>query len=253
MNIVYTMKSWSLSLPKITRDLVEADDIVEEQSFINIKNILLKEDLNVNEFVFEIIPEELNEKKFNVITAKVSLMKEKFDNYVESYIQKQIIKFKEIFSHNSKSNLNSLLSNWYKKIDDELKNTITSLDTKNILEYINQMNTFNDIEIFQRFSEILLGYSVEDWDSNSSKVFFEKINNIIEEVKNLKKVDNSDKEVVEIKLGNDEIKKYINATEVSPLGNTLKNNIEDSIDEYGNSISESEKIKILLDLIKKYL
>ena len=252
-NIVYTMKSWSLSLPKITRDLVEADDIVEEQSFINIKNILLKEDLNVNEFVFEIIPEELNEKKFNVITAKVSLMKEKFDNYVESYIQKQIIKFKEIFSHNSKSNLNSLLSNWYKKIDDELKNTITSLDTKNILEYINQMNTFNDIEIFQRFSEILLGYSVEDWDSNSSKVFFEKINNIIEEVKNLKKVDNSDKEVVEIKLGNDEIKKYINATEVSPLGNTLKNNIEDSIDEYGNSISESEKIKILLDLIKKYL
>ena len=115
------------------------------------------------------------------------------------------------------------------------------------------MNTFNDIEIFQRFSEILLGYSVEDWDSNSSKVFFEKINNIIEEVKNLKKVDNSDKEVVEIKLGNDEIKKYINATEVSPLGNTLKNNIEDSIDEYGNSISESEKIKILLDLIKKYL
>ena len=62
-----------------------------------------------------------------------------------------------------------------------------------------------------------------------------------------------DKESVIISTGDEQIKKYINNVEISSIGKTLKNNIEDSIEEYGNSISESEKIKILLDIVKKFM
>ena len=33
----------------------------------------------------------------------------------------------------------------------------------------------------------------------------------------------------------------------------MKNNIEDLIDEYGSSLTEQEKISVLIDIIKKYM
>ena len=76
---------------------------------------------------------------------------------------------------------------------------------------------------------------------------------IIEEIKSIRNINKNEQEMVVISEGNKEIKKYINSQEITALGSTLKNNIEDSLEEYGDSISESEKIKILLQLIKKYM
>ena len=36
-------------------------------------------------------------------------------------------------------------------------------------------------------------------------------------------------------------------------GNTMKNNIEEVMNEYGDSLSEKEKISVLVNIIKKYL
>ena len=76
---------------------------------------------------------------------------------------------------------------------------------------------------------------------------------IIDEIKNIKTTNNDKQEMVAISDGSKEIKKYINSQEITSLGSTLKNNIEDTLEEYGDSISESEKIKILLQIIKKYM
>ena len=83
--------------------------------------------------------------------------------------------------------------------------------------------------------------------------FFDRIDKVLIEIKNTKEVKKERQEKVTISAGNNDITKYINSSEITAIGNTLKNNIEDSIDEYGDSISESEKIKILLEIIKKYM
>jgi len=41
--------------------------------------------------------------------------------------------------------------------------------------------------------------------------------------------------------------------QISALGNTMKNNIEEIIGEYGNALNEKEKVKILLEIMKQYL
>lgn len=76
---------------------------------------------------------------------------------------------------------------------------------------------------------------------------------MFEDIKSISNIDKSKQETVVITTGRNELRKYINNSEISSLGNTLKNNIEDSIDEYGDSISESEKIKILLEIVKKFM
>ena len=48
-------------------------------------------------------------------------------------------------------------------------------------------------------------------------------------------------------------KNLIDNNNLSALGSTMMNNIEELIDEYGESLSEQEKVNILINILKKYL
>ena len=105
----------------------------------------------------------------------------------------------------------------------------------------------------QNIGFIIVGTYIEDWQENTYVKFMSQFEQIMEEIKSIKNTNKNEQEMVVISEGNKEIKKYISSQEITALGSTLKNNIEDSLEEYGDSISESEKIKILLQLIKKYM
>ena len=251
--LVTAMKKWVLSLPRITREISTVNNIILNKAYIEIKNELLKSDINNNEFLFQKVPFLLKCDNYSDIAARLKNLKEVYDNYLENYTELLINDFKEYFEHNSKTNLNTLLSNWYKNIDEYAKNTVVKLEIKRLFEYINNLNTYNEHEIIQNISFIIVGSYIEDWQDSTYKEFITLFEEIIEEIKNIKATNNTKQEMVIISDGNKEIKKYINSQEITLLGSTLKNNIEDSLEEYGDSISESEKIKILLQIIKKYM
>lgn len=251
--LVFKMRNWALGLPRLTRELSETDRIIDNEGFLTIKNQLLKEDINNNEFLFKLIPNSLGNNDYDKDVEDIAKMKDVFDHYVELYVDSILNKLKEKIKHNSKTNLNNLLKDWFKEIDDNVKHSVVSYDVKRVFEYIEKLDTFNEIEIFQNLSYILLNNYVEDWQRNSEIDFFEKFDNLLTSIKETKNIDRSKQESVVIATGDSELRKFINNSEISFLGNTLKNNIEDSINEYGDSISESEKIKILLEIVKKYM
>lgn len=251
--LVYKMKNWALGLPRVSRELEIGNKIIDNKGFIEIKNQLLTDDLNNNEFLFKSLKTKLNVNNFKECIKQVTLMKSSFDYYIENLTNNMIVKLKERFEHNSKNNLNRILSEWYKNINKRIKETVISYETKRILEYIEKINTFNEMEIFENLSSILLGFYVEDWQKNTEIEFFNRLDNVLTEINNTKELKKEKQEKVMISTGNSDITKYINSSEITAIGNTLKNNIEDSIDEYGDSISESEKIKILLEILKKYM
>lgn len=251
--LVTAMRKWGLSLPRITREITTVNNIILNKAYLEIKNELMKSDINNSEFLFEKIPSLLKCDKYSDIIEKLENLKEIYDNYLEKYTELLIHDFKEYFEHNSKTNLNTLLSNWYKNIDEYAKNTVVKLEIKRLFEYINGLNTYNEYEIMQNISFIIVGSYLEDWQDCTYKDFITIFEGIMDDIKNIKITDNTKREMVVISDGDKEIKKYINSQEITSLGITLKNNIEDSLEEYGDSISESEKIKILLQIIKKYM
>ena len=251
--LVTAMKKWVLSLPRITREISTVNGLVLNKAYIEIKNELMKSDINNNEFLFQKVPNLLKCDNYSDIVVKLKNLKDVYDNYLEKYTELLIHDFKEYFEHNSKTNLNTLLRNWYKNVDEYAKNTIVKLEIKRLFEYIKNLDTYNEHEIMQNISFIIVGSYIEDWQDNTYNEFMQLFEVIIDEIKKIRTANNDKQEMVVISDGNKEIKKYINSQEITLLGSTLKNNIEDSLEEYGDSISESEKIKILLQIIKKYM
>lgn len=251
--IVEEMKKWVLAFPRIVRDLTTNGFKDGELNYILFKNELLIPDLNNNEFLFFKLKELFKINDFKSLFTEIEKAKNYFDSYTEKYKNKVIEETKEILEHKSKSNLNILLKKWYENIDSKAKKMVVKLETKQLMDYVDNLATFNENEIVENLAFIICGRYIEDWQNNTLEEFSIKLSKTMEELNNVDISKENISETITISAGDKEIIKYLDSSEISLLGNTMKNNIEDLIDEYGDSINETEKIKVVLEILKKYL
>ena len=252
--LIGTIKRWILSMPRIIREMNITNNIITKSEYIEFKNYLLRNDINSNEFLFIKTKDIFKMDNYLKIVEEVKTLKQGYDTYLNAFVDDLVLKIKRVLRNEIQTSLNNVLKDWLKTIKDKTVNTIISVKAKKLIEYVEQIDTYNEYEIVENLSLNILGYYIEDWQDNTNDIFLNELSEIFNELQNLENQNlESDSETVEIINGNEKIKKMINVPEISQIGNTMKNNIEDVLAEYGESISESEKIKILLDLVKKYM
>ena len=253
--LVESMRRWILSLPRILREYrIEQDEMNISEKYISIKNELLRPDINNNEFIYSKLLEILETDDYEVVCSEIEKMKQTFDNFVSKYSVILIDKTKAIFDKNFKGSLHSLLKEWYKDNNLGSSPVIFDLKTKEIIDYINIMSTHDEFDIIEKISKIITGYYIEDWQPNEINNYENGLLNVIEKVKYIEKNDTNDANKIILISGNEKIEKYFNSSnDISAIGTTMKSNIEELIDEYGDSLTEEEKITVLLDIVKKYM
>lgn len=252
--LIDAMKKWVFSFPRIVRELSEEDSNNNiTKNHIQLKNELLRPDINNNEFLFINIPETFETDDNKKVIDSIRTMKESFDSYVSNYIEMLIIKTKEVIDKNYKGSLSTLLIEFNKDLDQSIKNSIYDIRTKKFIDYIDSLNTHDEHDVIENLSKIFTSFYVEDWQSNQLD---EYISHLTETINKLKNPINNSGESQKIVLvnGDQTIEKNLSSFDnISALGKTMKNNIEDIINEYGGSISEEEKVNILLNVMKKYM
>ena len=253
--LVDGMRRWILSLPRILREYSSDYNYLNiNEKYIIIKNELLRPDINNNEFIYQRLLEIFDTNNYEEITEFIKDMKQIFDNFMDSYCEYVINETKEIFNKNYKGSLNSLLKDWL--IDNKLEssNIIFDIKTRELIEYVKELTTHDENDIIEKISKIVTGFYIEDWQPNEMNNLKEELQKIINNVKesDQKNVDCSNK--ITLINGSEKIEKYLSSDdELSALGNTMKNNIEEIINEYGDSLTEQEKISVLIDIMKKYM
>ncbi len=252
---VESMKKWVLSLPRIIRE-AETDDSQKyfSNNYILVKNELLRPDLNNNEFLFKQLKEIFSTNDYNIILNEIKDMYCAFSNFITVFTSELINETIKTISPDYKGSLATVLQIWYKDLDKSIKNKIFDLNTKKFLNYIATINTHDDYEILNNLIRIVTGFYVEDWKISDKKNYFDGLNNILLKLNNSDVSSDSSQRLVLIN-GDNSIEKNLFSSEenISSLGVTMKNNIEEIIDEYGNSISEEEKINVLIEIMKKYM
>ena len=253
--LVDGMRRWILSLPRILREYSNDYNYLNiNDKYIIIKNELLRPDINNNEFIYQKLIEIFGTNNYEEIKELIKDMKQTFDSFMNSYCEYVIKETKEIFNKNHKGSLNSLLKDWL--IDNELEssNMIFDIKTRELIEYVKELTTHDENDIIEKISKIVTGFYIEDWQPNEINNFKEELEKIINNINELDQnsVDSSNK--ITLISVNEKIEKYLsNSDELSALGNTMKNNIEEIINEYGDSLTEQEKISVLIDIMKKYM
>lgn len=253
--LVDNMRRWILSLPRILREYsVGSNNLNVKEKYIYVKNELLKPDINNNEFVYKILCEIFRTTNYMDIVEEIKNMKETFDNFISMYSNVLISKTKVVLNRNFKGSLTSLLKEFYEENKLDCSYTIYELNTKEFIDYITNITTHDEHDVIEKIAKIITGLYIEDWQPDDYQSFIESLNEIVDNIKNTKNTKNDENNKLLLVNGNEKIEKYIiSDEEISAIGNTMKNNIEEVMNEYGDSLSEKEKISVLVNIIKKYM
>lgn len=247
------MKKWILSMPRLIRECNNGKDININNEYIEIKSKLLRPDINNNEFLFKNIPDIINQNNLSMIVVEINKMKNQFDGVMRNYILELIDDTKDIFLNNYKGSLNSLFKDWTKKISEKSKLKIYDVTTKNFMNYILTINSHDDSEVLENIARIVTGFYVEDWQPVEKDKYLVSLKNISEKLTQSIDDESQNNKILLINGDATVEKSLLDNSDFSAIGSTMKNNIEELIEEYGESLSEQEKVNILVDILKKYL
>lgn len=253
--LVDAMRKWILSLPRILREYTTDYDYLKvKKEYIDIKNELLKPDINNNEFIYKNLIDIFKTTNLDEICNNIFNMKKFFDNFMDNYSELLIEKTKKMFDPKFKGGLNSLLKEWYSNNKLDNSPIVYDLKTKKLIDYIKGLTTHDEKDIIEGVSKIITGFYIEDWSPSEIQNYENGLKMIIDKIKNFDNTIHNESNKITLIYGDETVEKYINSeNKISPIGNTMKNNIEEIINEYGESLSEQEKISILIDIVKQYM
>ena len=248
-----TLKKWILSFPRIIRESNSDCGYNINTNYIKVKNNLLRPDLNNNEFIFNTIKDIFEVDSYDVVCVELTNMKNFFESFLNTYRDDIINKTKDVIQKKYKGSLATLLNEWYDENNIKISKSVFDIKTKTLMDYISEMTTHDDNVIINKVCKIVTGFYIEDWKIDDINNYLNELNEIKKKVENTV-IKTEEIQTITLMSGDKKIEKTISSDiEISALGSTMKNNIEEIIEEYGNSLNEEEKINILLDIIKKIM
>lgn len=203
------------------------------------KDIFIKHDINNYEVLFIELPKIL-ECNVDQVSSKIKNILEEYKNKFDGFIQFNIKELKQCFGESSdtiKSTYDLWKSN-YTYID----NIIFDDSEKGIHNAFSKIK-FNDIDSINILSFGALNCTIDEWSEKKKELFFEQLNKYISKVKNFDANNNSIK---------NDFSSFENI-KMSSIGRTLYSNIVESLEEYGESLSNEEKTNILMKIIHEIL
>lgn len=202
---------------------------------ISFKDIFMRTDLNSYDILFEKLPKLFKKDIYNnieLVLNNYNLKKDNLYKYTLSNVKSLLFK--------CDSSLKSCYDMWASNYD-YINSIILSDDLKKIKKCFNDMK-YSDEEAIDKLSIAVLNCTLSDWNYNKQEKFLEKISLFIKTVENYEF-----KSILE----KDDFSQEIAYRELSFMGKTLMSNLQESIDEYGESISNEEKVLILKKLLKE--
>lgn len=235
------IKKFLLNLPKITRNATSNISY----NTCQYKGCFLSYDINPYEVIFE--------KAYSIFSThdcpKLYLFIEQFKTELDSYSTKYCLKISEqiktYFGGKSEESLSNSLKSWLKKCGYQKGKIVMDIHFKNALNFIAANTLFDDYECVNELSNLLIGSRIEDWDSNRIDDIYKSLDSLKIAV-SLSSKSNSFSEL-------SDAVNLIDTSNLTNFGEMLQNNINSALDEFGDSITSEEKVKILANIIRKLM
>lgn len=243
------IKKWFLYLSKYVKNTKKIYQGNKEfvrlpKHIVKFKNKLRILNENSIRFLFEDMVDIFEVGSYEKLIEKVRDSKDNIDKY-ESELYKDVSDdFRNIFSINKEASLNRGLYQWLSTIDKTVvfKSGLIGGFIKLIEDNI-ELNNQN--EYLDKISNYILGLYIVDWNDDTPNLFIDKLTHLREEIGNLSQYNHDD-------TSNNMIME-LGVTKTVDLGtkaNMLLDDLRDTLEDYGSSVSEEEKRVILIEILK---
>lgn len=236
-----SIKKFFSGLPQIVRLCSFDNNYLDlDEAFIKYKSVFLS--FNINPFESVLIEPKIifNTCNYDYMFDQIKNWKEKQGTMIDHYKNSIVILVKNMFDVEHTTSLKMGLCQWVNKSSSN-KLIVVSKSAKNVINYFEHSETYNDLEYIDSLAYKMLSVYIEDWEGDlSSKL----LNELLEIKKNVEESeDNHFVSSSMMNIKNEDNEKF------SVMGDLLKNNVLSIMDEFSDSVSPNEKMEILKSIL----
>ena len=169
----------------------------------------------------------------------------KIDQAILHYKDSLINAVKLTFDIDAKSSLKTGLINFLNIYAKDNEKLVLGDDDKAIEDSIRTKSNYDDYQTINELAKACIGNQIEDWEKDSSEQFIQRLIRFRENVASADKMDLSINGINKM-LEEDNL-------ELDGIAILLSNSVESAIEEFSDSVSNADKVKILTKILKKYL
>lgn len=245
INVSNSIRKFFMGQPSIVRACKTVDFLLLGRPLIEIKNMFLEVNINPYETIFIEPVKILETKSYKKIIAFFKTIPETIDNCIAQYKTNLINAIKEIFKFEKQSSLKTGLTNFLNGFTQNSEKLILNDKDKIIEDVIKNKTNYDDYQTINELAIACIGSYIEDWERDNSETYIKELINFREDVVGADKLD----------LSTDGICKMLseNELQLDGMAALLSNSVESAIEEFSDSVSNEDKVKILTRLLKKYL
>ena len=263
--IVSAMNRWYMSLPKYAKEMSKIYKgrgafRAISTSHRKLVNSLKQLDINPREYLFEKVFAIFGFKEFSAdVVDNIAQTKKEYDDATATLVKALVSDVKTLFipkGQDAKGSLTSIIQDWYASLKDT---TIQHLFTNSENQILDLMRTITNDEITftKRLAKAITALRVEDWNEGTIATFIKDLSVFKETIEEydsqiIDETSTADtyKLITTDSMGREVVKTF-NRSEYSARAKLLYNEITNSIDEMGQSITEQEKRQILIEILEK--
>lgn len=258
INIVKGMQSWLQSLSLLTQNYKKdiTNDTMISSNVVKLRRDIMRYEMNYREFLFGEIISILKVDSYDKCINKLKAIKKQLDSYDDKVKEYLIKKTNQIINKNYQGSLSSNLRLWYLELEKDKKVHLYNGTTNDLLKLINNIDN-NDKENINRLAKIMTGLSIEDWNDTTIDVYLEELTSCKNSIDNYEVAcDKANDSLIKIVFNTEDdkqVEKTFNKTAISEMGSMLLNALDESIEEFADSIDDNEKRNILMNILERYI
>lgn len=275
--IVKAIQRWFLQLSKYTKEYTmdyvktyknkglqecSKPEAIDKQ-IERFRNGLRGVRVNSREFLFDKLPNIFNVKSYDEIVNALKNSVEVLDRVENDLIDGFLTSYlKKLFSPYSSDEvtLTSAVKDWYEALKNTTKNNIFADSKDNLLKKAKDISNDN-VEFVRSLAKIFTGLRIEDWSDETVGLFMSNVQIAIKDINNFdkKSVNETQKpgknsyKINYLDEKGKEVEMSFFDQEIEGFGQNLLNEIETLFfEDYRDAVTNSQKISILLQVLKKY-
>ena len=235
------LRHFFVGLPKIIRNDTKNNEFLGiDCCILNYKDLFLGFNLNPFDVVL-IEPQKLLSNSYEESFTIIRQFYTGWKTYLNNYKNRIILSIKEKFDIESTTNIKTGIDLWIKKNINAKGDPVLNDADKKVYDTFRKLS-FDEEDNIEAISFASTGAYIEDWESDNISRLAERVSSIQTDLKRANFIDfsapNFDSAISNIQ------------TKSSPLGEMLKNSLQSTIDDYGDSVPKEEKIRIIAEIMK---
>ncbi|MDE6313405.1 MAG: hypothetical protein K2M46_07245 [Lachnospiraceae bacterium] len=246
---------WYCSLPQCARSYGVEDKKENIRRGIKKFRILFsKPERNPREVLLVNLPSAFELHDYHKLAGQLEAMRQEMDHYLWNLKNQVVYGIRKNFGFSGDKDLKKSFDHWYEIWGSRAETQVGSRQVIEFLKTVRQLSTHDEHKIADFIVKSVLDVYIEDFQENHIQQFVNQLSVLKKEIEQqAAKSGEKRSKIVFTNSEGREVQRYFQMEKEDGTSTFLQNEIESTLEEYGDSLEVNQKISVMVRMIEKLL